>query len=350
MIRLMIVEDSATAREMLVYAFASEADIEIVGTAKNGEEAVESVGRLKPDIILMDINMPRLNGYEASQKIMQENPVPILLMSATWDIKEVEKIVKSMNIGVLGVYEKPYGPGHPRYKELYDKIVLDLRLMSGVKVVRRWNHDADNTIKDFKNVQKIECKRKCSFVLIGSSTGGPPVLHTILKALPVDYPLPILVAQHMSDEFIDSFIQWLDAECAIRVKKAEEGEKISAAKVYIAPAKHHITLEKNRIRLLEPDKNELYIPSVSKLFASVNPLDAAEAVAVLLSGMGSDGAEEITNLKQHGAVTVGQNEATSVVFGMVNEAIKLGGIEFVLSPEGIKELLLSMQATQKESV
>lgn len=346
MIRLMIVEDSATVREMFVYALASEPDIEIVGVAEDGQEAVAMAGRVKPDIILMDINLPRLNGYEASRKIMQEHPVPILLMTATWKIEEVEKIVESMQIGVLGVYEKPYGPGHPRYKVLYAKIIADIRLMSGVKVVRRWYHTVQHTPDDLKTTKE----RRRSFVLIGASTGGPPVLHTILKALPSDYPLPILVAQHMSGEFIDSFVQWLDGECALNVKKAEEGEKISAGHVYFAPAMQHLTLGNNRIRLLRAGAGEFYVPSVSKLFASVYPLYAAEAVAVLLSGMGNDGADEIARLKKGGAVTIAQDEATSVVFGMANEAIKMGGIEFVLPPNGILELLLSMQADQKEQL
>lgn len=348
MIRLMIVEDSATVREMLTYAFAAEADIVVAGVAKDGEEAVELVGKIKPDIVLMDINMPRLNGYQASQKIMEENPVPILLMSSTFTVQEVEKIVNSMHIGVLGVFEKPYGPGHPKYKELYDEILLNLRLMSDVKVVRRWNPNMTNQLSDFTSNQKIECKRGRSFIMIGSSTGGPPVLHTILKGLPHDYPLPILVAQHMSSEFIDSFVQWLNSECALNVKKAEDGEKISAGHVYIAPSSHHLTLEKNRIRLIKADKNELIVPSISKLFGSVSAADAGEAVVILLSGMGNDGAKEMTKLKQQGALTIGQDEVTSVVFGMAKEAIKEGGVEFVLPPQGIFELLLSMHLIKQE--
>ncbi|MCX6073288.1 MAG: chemotaxis-specific protein-glutamate methyltransferase CheB [Campylobacterales bacterium] len=350
MIRVIIAEDSVTVREMLVYLFASEADIEIVGVANDGEEAVDMVSKLKPDIILMDINMPRLNGYEAAQKIMQENPVPILLMSASWDMNEVEKIVKSMHLGVLGVHEKPYGSGHPRFKELYNKILLDLRLMSDVKVVRRWNHEDKYSKSDFKSLQKRESVEPCSFIVIGSSTGGPPVLHTILKALPHDYPLPILVAQHMSSEFIESFIEWLNGACVLNVKKAQEGEKISGGNVYIAPSKYHLALKKDKIKLIESKENELIVPSVSKLFGSAIKEHPAEVVAILLSGMGNDGAEEMKKLRDAGAITIGQNEETSVVFGMANEAIKKGGIEFILSPEGITELLLSMQITKKETV
>ncbi|MFA6145379.1 MAG: chemotaxis protein CheB [Sulfurimonas sp.] len=348
MIRVMIVEDSATVREMLVYLFASEPDIEVAGVAKDGEEAVAMVSKLKPDIILMDINMPRLNGYDAAQKIMENDPTPILLMSATWDINEIDRIVKSMHIGVLGVYEKPYAPSHPRFQELYNKILLDIRLMSDVKVVRRWNH-TDNSKSDFKSIQKRECAKPCSFIMIGSSTGGPPVLHDILKALPRDYPLPILIAQHISGEFIESLIEWLNGECALNIKKAQVGEKISAGNVYIAPAKYHLALKGDRITLIEAQEKELSVPSISKLFASALQEHPSQAVAILLSGMGSDGSEEMKKLKDAGAITIGQNEATSVVFGMANEAIKMGGIEFILSPEGITELLLSMQITNKET-
>lgn len=339
----MIVEDSATTRELLVYALAAEHDIEIVAVAEDGAEAVASVAKVRPDIILMDINMPRLNGYEASRKIMEEHPLPILLMTGTWELREVEKIIESMHIGVVGAYEKPYGPGHPRYKELYEKILAGIRVMSDVKVVRRWKPSFDSKSGNFD----IETK-KPAFILIGSSTGGPPVLHIILKGLPADYPLPILVAQHMSSEFIESFVQWLNFECALNVKIAQEGEKISGGKVYVAPAEYHLSLDNNRIKLSRGETGELFIPSVSKLFSSVRLCDAPNAVAVLLSGMGNDGADATVELRKGGAITIGQNEATSVVFGMVKEAVKEGGIEFLLPPQGILELLLKIGAEKKE--
>lgn len=349
MIRLLIAEDSETNREMLVYLFAAEPDIDVIATAVDGEEAVDMVKTLHPDIVLMDINMPRLNGFDASRIIMQSTPVPILLMSSTWDITEVEKVVESMKIGVLGIYEKPYGPGHPKFKELYNKIVLAIRLMSDVKVIRQFTFQPANhtTYREILDIHKYKCTCRC--IVIGASTGGPPVLHTILKSLPADYPYPILIAQHMSSEFIDSFIEWLNNECVIHIKKADEGEVIVGGNVYIAPPKYHLTLVNKKIHLIKTDESELYVPSVSNLFASVNDASASETVAILLSGMGNDGAEEITKLKNRGTLTIGQNEATSTVFGMANEAMKRDGLEFVLSPEGISELLLGMQCPAKET-
>ncbi|MDD5717788.1 MAG: chemotaxis protein CheB [Sulfuricurvum sp.] len=343
MIRLMIVDDSAATRELLIYALASEPDIELAGIASDGEEAVTLSKRVHPDIILMDINMPRLNGYEASRQIMEENPVPILLMTATWDIKEVEEKIKKMHLGVLGSFEKPYGPGHPRYKELYEKILAAIRLMSDVKVVRRWKNSDATTVDKFEVTEK----KVSSVVLIGSSTGGPPILHSLLQGLPFNYSLPILIAQHMNAEFIESFVQWLNNQCALNVILATEGEKITGGNVYIAPPLYHLTLDNNRIRLIKGEANELYIPSVSRLFASVQPTDAKNIVAVLLSGMGKDGAEETVRLKNAGAITIGQNETTSVVYGMVNEAVKLGGIEFILPPMGILEMLLAIEADKR---
>ncbi len=344
----MIVEDSNTTREMLIYSFAAESDIEVVGVAQDGQEAVAMAKTLRPNVILMDINMPRLNGYEASRIIMNESPTPILLMSATWDIGEVEKIVNSMHIGILGVYEKPYGPGHPQYKALYDRIVEDVRLMSDVKVIRRLGNNVKKEESDIKPKQNVKDERNYRVVLIGSSTGGPPILHTILKSLDSNYPLPILVAQHMSGSFIDTFIQWLDSECAVRVKKAEDGEKALAGNVYVAPENYHITLQNDRIRLLKADENDLYVPSVSKLFSSVSQWNAQETVAILLSGMGSDGSDEICKLKLNGAIAIAQNKETSVVFGMANEAIKKGGIDFILSPQGIAEFLSALKLTKRK--
>ncbi len=347
MIRLMIVDDSETVIELLTYSFATESDIEVVGIAKDGREAVKMVKELKPNIILMDINMPNLNGYEASEIIMNESPTPILLMSATWDIKEVEKILESMHIGVLGVYEKPYGLRHPKYKELYDRIVADIRVLSDVKVIRRFNTNLKKQELNFKPIENVKCVNNYGVVLIGASTGGPPVLHTILKTLSADYPLPILVAQHMSKEFIDTFIQWLNGECKVHVKEAEDGEKISAGNVYIAPANYHLSLSNKRIKLLKAEASDLYVPSVSKLFSSVSQANASETIAILLSGMGNDGSEEITKLKLAGAITIAQNKETSVVFGMANEAIKKNGIEFILSPEGIAEFLLTIKINNR---
>lgn len=348
MIRLMIVDDSATTREMFEYLLGLEPDIEVVAVAKNGEEAVELAARIKLDIILMDINMPKLDGYAASLKIMQDNPVPILLMSATFDVNEVSKIVKAMQIGVLGIYEKPSGMVQAKYKELYEKIVADIRLMSSVKVVRRWNHNSNNSTTNIAPIPVQHHNRTYEFILIGSSTGGPPILYKILKALEADYPLPLLVAQHISKEFIDSFIQWLNEECKVHVKKAIHNEKIVSGTVYIAPKGYHITLENNRISLLEAGVNDLYVPSVSKLFSSVTPYYASKTIAILLSGMGNDGADEITKLRNNGAMCIAQDEDSSVVFGMAKEAIKQGGIDFVLSPDGIVELLLKIEMDKKE--
>lgn len=348
MIRLIIAEDSPTICEMLVNLLKTEEGIDVIATAGDGKEVIELVKIHHPNIVLMDINMPLLNGLEASKIIMQSTPVPILLMSATWEIKELKEVVEGMKIGVLGIYEKPYGLGHPQFEELYSKLVLAIRLMSEIKVVRQFNHDITPLVKskiELKN-QKLQCSCRC--VVIGSSTGGPPVLHTILKSLPADYPNPILVAQHMSSDFISSFIQWLNDECDINIKLACDGERIEKGNVYFAPSNYHLTLNNNRINLIKAEKKELNIPSVSKLFASVNDAFASDTVAILLSGMGNDGSAEISKLRKNGAVTIGQNELSSIVFGMANEAKKLDGLEFILSPEEILELLLGLKCSTKE--
>jgi two-component system chemotaxis response regulator CheB len=194
----------------------------------------------------------------------------------------------------------------------------------------------------------MDTRQSRRVILIGSSTGGPPVIHTILKALPSGFPIPILIAQHMNGDFIGSFIEWLNEQCKLNVKQAVSGEALHAGTVYIPPKNRHITLEGETIRLLPSNEKELYVPSVARLFASPKSRHANEVIAILLSGMGSDGAAEITQLRQAGALTVAQDERSSIVFGMAGEAVKLGGIEFILPPDEIVNLLLGIHNRRKQ--
>lgn len=341
MIRLLIAEDSPTAREMFSYLFDNEPDIEIVAMAKDGEEAIKLVDYYKPDLLLMDVNMPNINGYESSKIIMNTNPLPIILMSATFDVKEVKNVVDIMKIGVLGVYEKPYGFGHPRCEELYNEISSAIRLMSEVKVIRQINFDkkVDKVSKNkFKPIQNKTFK----YILIGSSTGGPPVLQNILRSLPKDYPFPILIAQHMSSDFISSFVEWLNFECDINVKLAVKGESLKTGTVYIAPSGYHLCLWHDKIDLRKATCEEHNIPSISKLFGSVDNESASNTVAIILTGMGRDGADEIKMLRDKQALTIGQNKESCAVYSMVYEAQKIDALDYILPPEKIAELLIQL--------
>jgi two-component system chemotaxis response regulator CheB len=337
-IRVLIVEDSQTISQMLVKYIGDEEDIEVVGVAANGEEAVKIVPKLKPDIIVMDINMPIMNGFEATKRIMQEYPIPILLITSSWDIGDVKVSLKSMGIGALAVLEKPKGIGAPEFKQQMNELILHVRLLSEIKVVRRWKEK-----RALNTLQKLEAasisKKSFKVVVIGASTGGPPVLSEILEELPSDYPLPILVVQHMSKGFIDNFVEWMREHCLINIKIAQNGERLKSGNVYFGADGQHLTIDKGKVKFCNPVEGDMFVPSVSKLFASAADYFPEETVAILLSGMGRDGAQEMRVLKDKGAFTIVQDEMSSVVFGMAKEAINLGGVDVVLSSREIKATL-----------
>jgi two-component system chemotaxis response regulator CheB len=341
MIRVLVVEDSPTSRQLLVNYLDKEADIEVIGMAEDGLEATLKVAQLRPDIIVMDVNMPKMNGFQATKEIMEENPTPILLVSSEWNLEDMKAALKSMGIGALAALEKPRGIGDPNFRANFEDLLLHVRLLSQVKVIRRLKQKEFK--KELKQIESLPiAHRKFKIIVIGASTGGPPVLKEILGELPADYPLPILVVQHMSYGFMDQFVEWLGTMCKLRIKKGVEGELVLPGTVYFASEGYDMTINQGRIKLYEPLKGELFVPSVSRLFSSVAKYDAKETVAIILTGMGRDGAFELKELKDRGALTIVQNEESSVVFGMPKEAIALDGVTRVLSPLAIKEMLLKL--------
>lgn len=341
MIRVLVVDDSPTVRHLLVNYLESEPDIKVVATAKDGLEAVKIVPEIKPDIIVMDINMPNMNGFEATKKIMESHPTPILLISADWNMDDVRIALKSMGIGALGALEKPKGPGHDNAQETIDDLIDHIKILSQIKVIRR-SKETDTEMSDKKPVPLHVENKIYKTVLIGASTGGPPVINDILKDLPADYPLPILIVQHMTHGFTENFIHWLNANCLLHVKQAVDGEMMQHGYVYFSVDGQHITINHGRIRFTPPQVGELFVPSVSKLFASAVGYDARQTIAIILTGMGRDGAAEMKMLRDSGALTIAQDEKSSIVFGMPKEAINLGAVELILSPAQIKDTLLKL--------
>ncbi len=338
MIRVLIVDDSHTTNQLLARYIGAEGDMEVVGIAFNGLEAIEKVSQLKPDIVVMDVSMPVMNGFEATKEIMQENPTPILLISSVWNLTDIKIALKGMGIGALSALEKPRGVGHPDFRRQMDDLIEHVRLLSKIKAIRRFKDT-----KEMEVLQKLESagidERAFKLVVIGASTGGPPVLSEILEELPLDYPLPILVVQHMSKGFMENFVSWLRVHCVLNVKIAVDGELLQGGNVYFGEDSHHLTIENGRVKFRSEEPGDAFVPSASKLFSSAAGYRPKETVAIILTGMGKDGASEMKLLNERGAFTIAQNAESSVVFGMAQEAIKLGGVDIVLSPKEIKEVL-----------
>jgi two-component system chemotaxis response regulator CheB len=339
-IRVLLAEDSATVRDYLAYLLAEDPGVEVVGTARDGVEALEQAERIKPDVILMDVHMPRMNGYEATRRIMERAPTPIVMISASLERDEVAMTFAALEAGALAVMGKPAGSDDPGQAESGRKLLETVKLMAEVKVVRRWPRRERPAPA---HTPLIPPGRTIRVVAIGASTGGPPVLAEILKGLPRDLGAPVLIVQHIAPGFAAGLAEWLDQVAPLSVKLAEPGEPGRPGTAYVAPEGRQMGITaQGRIRLTSDAAEDGFCPSASLLFDSVAEAYGRAALGVLLTGMGRDGAAGLRRLRQAGGMTIVQDEATSAVFGMPAEAIRLGAAEQVLSPDQISEAIRSL--------
>lgn len=344
LIKVLIVEDSISVQLVLVDAIESDPRLTVAGTVSSGEGALEFLNAGKPDVILMDIHLPGMNGFEATRRIMSTKPLPIVICSATSDPDDVATTFQAMEAGALAMIAKPTGPLHPNHGDMKEHLVETLKLMSEVKVVRRWSR-RPTAATSAAALPPVVAARGISgkLVAIGTSTGGPVVLRSILAELPGGFPVPILVVQHIAPGFLVGLVEWLQQNCQLTVHVARHGGQPLPGNVYFAPDGYHMGVDaQGRIALAKGSEADALCPSVSHLFRSVAEVYGANAVGVLLTGMGKDGARELLLLKEGGGATIAQNKATSVVHGMPGEAICLGAATHVLPGHEIAEMLKRM--------
>ena len=341
MIRVLIVDDSPVAREFLRHLLDSDPDIEVVGIVNNGEEALKFIERNKPDVITMDINMPGMNGFETTRRIMSTTPVPIIIVTGSWNPREVTTSFHTIEAGALACIERPQGVEHPDHERMKKELLTTVKLMSEVKVVRRWGKS--NKIKRTPTPLKVITLEKANdaeIVAIGASSGGPIVLQKILSQLPMDYPVPVLVVLHISRGFIEGFVNWLSETVLLPIKLAKHGEIPSPGHIYFAPDGYHLGVNSKRQIALEKNATHNGLcPLVSNLFSSIANVYGSKAIGALLTGMGRDGADELKLLQEKGALTIAQDKESSLVFGMPGEAVKLGAANYILNPDEIAQLL-----------
>jgi len=349
MVRVLVVEDSPVVREFLLYILGSDLEIEVVGTAESGEEALEAVERIRPDVITMDVHMPKMNGFDTTRRIMETHPTPIIIVSGTLDLAETASVFRAIEAGALAVLPRPSGIGHPEHEQSAADFVRSVKLMSEVKVVRRWPQLRAGRTSPAASlsaqIQGRTAHTEIRLIAIGASTGGPPALRRILSGLPKDFPLPILIVQHIAAGFTQGFVEWLAQSSNLPVQLPVHGQQVVRGRVYVAPDGFHMTVASDGRIWLNIDEPENGLrPSVSCLFRSVAKAYGQSAIGVLLTGMGKDGAWELKLMKEQGAVTIAQDKETSVVHGMPGEAIRLGGATYVLPAENISIMLTNLVA------
>ncbi len=349
MIKVLVVEDSRVIRDYMVYLIENDPELTVIDTAASGEEALESVRQHRPDVILMDIHMPGIDGFETTRRIMSSEPLPIVICTASTHFNEVHTAMQALEAGALAVLKKPRGMADPDAEAEAADIIRTLKLMSEIKVIRRWERKPTSIAPATPARPSVAAKHNAAMVAIGASTGGPPVLLQILAALTTPLPVPILVVQHISPGFIGGMAEWLATASGLPVSVAKSGEIPFPGHVYLAPDGQHLQVGRaGELQLtLDPLRQGL-CPSVGVLFRSMAERFGPRAIGVLLTGMGRDGAEELKLMADGGALTIAQDEESSIVFGMPGEAVKLGAARYVLPPGKIADLLIS--ATQPRGI
>ncbi len=345
-IKVLIVEDSPVYQKILRNILTETGEFEVVAIASNGLEAIKYCTIYQPDVVSMDILMPVMDGIEATKQIMQSKPVPIVIVSNIYQTNDTDMAIKELEAGAVYILPKPSGPADPNHLKDAVKYRNTMRLMSEIKVVKRIERNTDKFQSEISTKNRIDSinnrNSKCSLsndfkiIAIGASAGGPESIRIILSNLSDKVKVPIVIVQHIDQHFIDGFISWLDSHSAFPVKVAEEGELLLPGAVYVAPGGKHLTISKGGVvTLLNDLKPNGHIPSIDALFDSINKTYKNESIGILLSGMGRDGADGLKKLNDSGSFTIVQNEESSLVYGMPSEAVKLGAVCRVMTPEEI---------------
>jgi two-component system chemotaxis response regulator CheB len=367
-IRVMIVEDSAVVRRLLEHLIGSDPRLEVVASVGSAEEALRLLHRSAPDVISMDIRLPGMNGFEATRRIMTERPTPIVVVSASVDAEDLQISMNALRAGALSVVEKPAGLSHANYQALAERLCTQLAIMSLVKVVRqrppreeaRRAGEGDEARRASEGVKpdapagesaaSLSRRATPSFRMLAvvASTGGPAALAKLLGALPATFPLPIVVVQHITACFLDGFASWLGTVCPFPAAVAQDREAPQPGRIYLPPVDRHLRVESGRLRHDGGEPVCLQRPSGTVLFRSMAQSLGPAALAVLLTGMGEDGAEGMAEVRAAGGYTIAEDESTAVVYGMPAAAVRRRGVCESLPLPAIAPRLAALAAPLKE--
>jgi two-component system chemotaxis response regulator CheB len=344
-IKLLLIEDAGAGPRGLAHILSSDPEIQVVGIVHGGRGALRFLAGHRADIALLEIDAPVADGFETTRMIMETRPLPIVLCNRGGDPRGSVAMFRSMEAGAVACVERPREPNHREFRQRSTHLLQTVKLMSEVKVVHRWPRSR-RTIEPEDIAVPSRKSSPCAqieVVGIGASTGGPPVLRTILAGLPRDFAAPILVVQHIAPGFLAGLAEWLGQTTGMKIHIPTHQLQTHRGQVYLAPDGQHMTLEPGgSIRLSRGELDNGMRPSVNHLFRSLADGFGPGAVGVLLTGMGKDGAEELKRMRDNGATTIAQDQETSVVHGMPGEAIALGAASYVFPPDKIAPVLAAL--------
>jgi len=328
MIRVLIVDDSAFVRQALTRMLGAAGDIEVVGTAVDGKEGWEKALDLRPDVVTLDVKMPRMDGLEALRRIMADCPTAVLLLSS--QTKEgAEVTLRGLELGAMDFVDKSRVQGHMNLLSLAEELQAKVRALASVPRARL--HLQAAVRETGPKTLPAQHAARAQIVVIGTSTGGPPALQAIIPRLPEALPCPVLIVQHMPVGFTKSLAERLDARSVVPVREAADGDLVVRGSVLIAPAGRHMKIRRRggetRVWLDDEPRSALHRPSVDVLMASVAKGYGEHAMGVVLTGMGSDGVEGLRAIREAGGMTLAESEETCVIYGMPKAAVEAGVVD-----------------------
>ena len=345
--RVLIVDDSPIVR-MLLRSVMEGSGLQ-VREAADGEQALRVLASFTPDIITMDVHMPGMDGYETTARILERYALPVVVLTASSNAKDASTAMRALEAGALAVLEKPVGPHCADFEIRVNDLLRTLLNLAQVKIVRRPYAPSSSASRALLPNQEFSPAQP-RLVAIAASAGGPAALKTLLAELVPGLPWPLLLAQHISAGFLDSFRDWLASLSMMPVQLAIDGQRLSPGVLYLAPETYHLGVDANLLARLEKGThNTPFCPSANHLFHSVAQSFANRAIAIQLSGMGRDGAEGMAELHRQGAMTIAQEPTSAVIDAMPLAAINLQAAKMVLAPEAIATLLNTLASRSTSS-
>ena len=340
-INIVIVDDSVVFRKFLIHALETDEGIKVSGTASCGLEALELIQRIKPDLVLMDINMPGMDGFKTTMHIMSSHPVPVIIISGEYTPSEIAKTFRALEVGAVDILPKPSGIGSHEHENEVRKLITRIRLMSEVKVVKRNPALVKKPMITKQQLNGPDYKydhpilQNTGFVIgIGASAGGPMALQKLFLGLTRNFSIPIVIVQHIEPVFAEGFAQWLELTTGRRVVLGANGMELKEGMIVLPPGDVHLGFSsKGLIKVTKDPPDHRLRPSVHHLFTSIANTYGPDSIGIILTGMGSDGVQGLKLLKEKGGITVAQDHESSMIHGMPGEAIKAGAAKYVFSIE-----------------
>lgn len=324
-LRVMVVEDSQVIRDLLIWAISRDPRLMLAAAVRSGEEALRVLDEVRADVISMDIRLPGIDGFETTRRIMTQRATPIVVVAGNVSQSELKISMNALHAGALTVLEKPVGASDADFEAFATQFCTQLVIMSQVKVVTRREQFVSTPAAPHRNVRipAPMTPRSCEMIGIVASTGGPNAVLEVLRGIGPDFERPVLLVQHITPAFSSAFVQWLDDVAPLDVVEAQEGDTPEAGRVYVAPPDRHLQVRNRHLHLDHGPPVLLQRPSGTVLLASMAQDLGPNAIGVVLTGMGADGASGLRALRDAGAFTIAEAESTAVVYGMPAAAVAL---------------------------